>query len=388
MKNFPSHRIHFRPRGIFHNFIVALDRMDSLPAALWIVLASLEVAGATMLWPSHHFAAYMITAFPLGLEALIIASSRWSEKSPSPFGGPFFLFSLGHASAALIPPLITAPITIILAVHVLIQFGLLWCMSYASLIEPYRVELREETIKLKDKEESEGKRVKIFLLADLHLDRAGEREKRVLQLAREFCPDLILWPGDFTNLSFVDDEKTLAQTRDFISSLAAIAPLFVSRGTEEVDYLEWVRSLVRGTRARLLENEIESIKVKGKELRLAGVPFEPGPDGHKAALEAISSTADGSCLVLLHHTPDLAREAARAGVRLYLAGHTHGGQIRFPLVGALYTATRSGRRWAHGSFRVDGMDMVVTRGVGMEGGGAPRMRFLCPPEVVGITLEF
>ncbi len=127
-----------------HVLIVALDRMDSLPAALWIVLASLEVAGATVLWPSHHFAAYMITAFPLGLEALIIASSRWSEKSPSPFGGPFLLFSLGHASAALIPPLITAPITIMLAVHVLIQFGLLWCMSYASLIETYRVELRLE----------------------------------------------------------------------------------------------------------------------------------------------------------------------------------------------------------------------------------------------------
>jgi predicted MPP superfamily phosphohydrolase len=97
--------------------------------------------------------------------------------------------------------------------------------------------------------------------------------------------------------------------------------------------------------------------------------------------------ADGQPSFLLYHKPDMVEDAARLGVSLYVAGHTHGGQIRLPLYGALYTASRYGRKYAGGTYKVGPTTMVVSRGVGLEGAGAPRMRFLCPPEVVGIELE-
>jgi predicted MPP superfamily phosphohydrolase len=73
-------------------------------------------------------------------------------------------------------------------------------------------------------------------------------------------------------------------------------------------------------------------------------------------------------------------------VDLYLAGHTHDGQIRLPLYGALVTSSVYGRRYASGLFREGDTTMYVSRGIGFEGGGLPRARFLCRPEVVSVDL--
>jgi predicted MPP superfamily phosphohydrolase len=78
--------------------------------------------------------------------------------------------------------------------------------------------------------------------------------------------------------------------------------------------------------------------------------------------------------------------AVEAGVDLYLAGHTHGGQLRLPFFGAIVTASIYGKRYEMGAYRQGDTLLYVSRGVGMEGKGAPRARFLCPPEVVLCTL--
>jgi predicted MPP superfamily phosphohydrolase len=91
--------------------------------------------------------------------------------------------------------------------------------------------------------------------------------------------------------------------------------------------------------------------------------------------------------VLLHHTPDLMPQAVSLGVDLYLAGHTHGGQWRLPGFGAILTSSRYGKRYEAGHYHEAGTHLYVSRGVGMEGFGAPRARIFCPPEVVSITLS-
>ena len=84
---------------------------------------------------------------------------------------------------------------------------------------------------------------------------------------------------------------------------------------------------------------------------------------------------------MLYHSPDLIREATRAGIDLYLCGHTHGGQIRFPFIGALVTASKFWKRYEMGHYVEGNTNLYVSRGIGMEGRGAPRARFLCPPEI-------
>jgi hypothetical protein len=70
------------------------------------------------------------------------------------------------------------------------------------------------------------------------------------------------------------------------------------------------------------------------------------------------------------------------GVDLYFCGHTHGGQIRLPLLGALITSSELGKRYEMGRYKEKGTTLYVSRGLGMEGLGAPRARFLSPPEVI------
>jgi predicted MPP superfamily phosphohydrolase len=95
--------------------------------------------------------------------------------------------------------------------------------------------------------------------------------------------------------------------------------------------------------------------------------------------------ADGFT-ILLYHSPDLIREAAAHQVDLYLGGHTHGGQLRLPIYGAIITNSLYGKKYEAGLFREGETTMVISRGIGFEGGGMPRARFLCRPEIVSIEL--
>jgi len=100
--------------------------------------------------------------------------------------------------------------------------------------------------------------------------------------------------------------------------------------------------------------------------------------------QALAGVPAGAPTILIAHSPDQIREAAGTDAGLVLSGHTHGGQIRLPLVGALTTGTQLGRRYASGLFYLEGRWLYITRGVGTR---TLPVRFLCPPEITLITLE-
>jgi hypothetical protein len=89
--------------------------------------------------------------------------------------------------------------------------------------------------------------------------------------------------------------------------------------------------------------------------------------------------------LVLGHSPNFA--LGRVEADLLVAGHTHGGQVRLPLVGPLITLSAVPRSWAAGLTELPGGgQLLVSRGLGMERAGAPRLRFLCRPELVVIDL--
>lgn len=100
--------------------------------------------------------------------------------------------------------------------------------------------------------------------------------------------------------------------------------------------------------------------------------------------QAMRGVLEGATTILLAHSPDAIHEAVEEGVDLVLSGHTHGGQVRLPLIGPLYANTDLGRAYHQGLFRFDGTWLYITRGVGTR---AFPVRFLCPPEVTLITLR-
>jgi predicted MPP superfamily phosphohydrolase len=98
------------------------------------------------------------------------------------------------------------------------------------------------------------------------------------------------------------------------------------------------------------------------------------------------SVPPGVLMVFLHHYPDEIYEVAKQQVDLYCAGHTHGGQVALPIYGALITFSRFGKRFESGLYKVEDTHLYVNRGIGMDGGFAPRVRFCARPEVTVIDI--
>jgi predicted MPP superfamily phosphohydrolase len=87
--------------------------------------------------------------------------------------------------------------------------------------------------------------------------------------------------------------------------------------------------------------------------------------------------------LVLSHSPDLFYQAASWGTDLMLSGHNHGGQIRFPFLGAVFMPSRYSRRFDRGFFRRGNMLLYVNEGIA----GRHPVRYGCPPEVTRFVLR-
>lgn len=199
-------------------------------------------------------------------------------------------------------------------------------------------------------------------------------------------PDAILIGGDLLNLSFVGDPEAIGHAREFLKQIETPPDgIFFVRGTLDVDPPAVVDRVLEGLDVQPIESTHVALGQTGIEL--LGLPAERDHEDLRARLQALAAATHGlGPRICLHHTPDLVEEAAAAGIDLYLAGHTHGGQIRLPLIGPLATASRYGRRYVQGQHQVGQTTAYISRGLGMEGLGAPRMRFMARPELVWLRL--
>jgi predicted MPP superfamily phosphohydrolase len=252
---------------------------------------------------------------------------------------------------------------------------------YAFWIEPHRLTVAHQV--LRSPKLRAGKPVRLLHLGDLHVERITARERRLNRLVEALQPDLILFSGDVLNLSNVEDPRAWQAARAILSQWRAPGGVFVVTGSPAVDLEHVFPLLVEGLPHRWLQEERVTVEINGQALDLVGLtcthrPFVDGP-----RLEALVAGAGGNFTVLLYHTPDLAPNAANTGkIDLQLSGHTHGGQLRLPWFGALFAASLYGKRFEVGRSQVGSMVLYVTRGIGLEGKAAPRMRFLCPPEII------
>ncbi|MBI3914129.1 MAG: hypothetical protein HY327_08105, partial [Chloroflexi bacterium] len=208
------------------------------------------------------------------------------------------------------------------------------------------------------------------------------RERRLLQLTRELKPDLILFSGDFLNLSYVHNPLAHEHAREILGSLSAPLGVFAVTGTSAVDQPAVVEKILAGLPIRWLRDERVTLNHYGNAIDLIGLACTHKPHIDRVALASARNGAAGNLTILLYHTPDLAPEAALQNVDLQLSGHTHGGQVRLPFFGALFAGSLYGKKFEMGRYEIGALTLYVTRGIGMEGAGMPRVRFLCPPEII------
>jgi predicted MPP superfamily phosphohydrolase len=264
-----------------------------------------------------------------------------------------------------------------------VGFGLMQLDAY--IVEPLLVETTALSLTFDDLDPA-AQPVRIVHLTDTHIERNSYRETATVRRVNALAPDVIVLTGDYLNLSYLNDPVSAAHFRQFIAQLDAPYGIYAVRGSVE-PFPEAMERLVQGTGITWLEQEAATVDVRGQSITIVGVACSHHQELDTARLaQAMTGIDDDALTLLLYHSPDLIREASELGVDLYLGGHTHGGQLRLPLYGAVVTASRYGKQYTNGLFERGGTHMYISRGLGFEGGGMPRARFLCRPEVVSIDL--
>jgi predicted MPP superfamily phosphohydrolase len=217
------------------------------------------------------------------------------------------------------------------------------------------------------------------------VERIGPRELALIAVIAELDPDIIVLTGDYINLSFVTDQTAQAQAREVLASVceAGSCPVYAVTGSPPVDLASVVPDVFEGLPITWLDDASTEAMIRDHRLAITGLTCtrDRSLDAPRAR-RLLSDQPEVVFQLLLYHSPDLMPEAAEMGVDLYLCGHTHGGQIRLPLFGAIITSSDFWKRYEMGRYQVDGTTLYVNRGLGLEGMGAPRARLLSPPEVV------
>ncbi len=231
--------------------------------------------------------------------------------------------------------------------------------------------------------------LRIAQLSDLHYDDyfSVVPIRKAVDLVNGLRPDLVVVTGDFVTAPFLEHRRRQIQAAEMIEPCAQLvaqmrAPLGIHAclgnhdvGTDGTHITRVLQSLG----VSVLRNRSVPLERDGKQLWLAGVDdVLQGKYDLKLTLKGIPQD---EAVVLLVHEPDYANYVKNAD--LQLSGHSHGGQIRFPLIGAPVLPVM-GRVYPQGLRRIGPLTLYTNVGIGTI--WVP-MRLNCPPEVTLITLR-
>lgn len=221
---------------------------------------------------------------------------------------------------------------------------------------------------------SPNNNLSVVLLSDLHI-RNSTKLNEVLTIVEELSPSLLLLLGDY----FLNYNKR--KVEEFFSLLSRINPplgKFAVLGNREKK--GFYPPLFGKAGTILLRNEYIRLKSDSNLLLLIGVDYDT-----EDISSLLSSLPPADLSILLSHTPDVVLSRGDwSKVDIVVSGHTHGGQIRFPLIGAVFTKSRLPRRYASGLFCLPGLYLYVSRGIGVS---KIPLRFACPPEITLLRIK-
>jgi predicted MPP superfamily phosphohydrolase len=217
------------------------------------------------------------------------------------------------------------------------------------------------------------------LFRSLHLKKQDPAFDALLAYLNEKAFDLGCCAGDIQHRSAPRMEISLKLARRLFDACRPRLGWYVVRGNN--DHRRFLRRLA-GPGVTVLDNRSVRLGHSTPPLCLAGVD-DPHRGWHDVET-AFRDVPRDAFRILLAHSPDVIHDAARFGAHLVLCGHTHGGQIRLPGVGALVTETRVSQKYCWGLSRKRGTLVFTTCGVGWT---MIPLRLNCPAEVVSLPLR-
>lgn len=261
-------------------------------------------------------------------------------------------------------------------------------LGYARFVEPHRLECTEKPVRLAS---PLSQPVRVLHLSDLHWSGVVSLGflERAFELGKQLAPDVICLTGDFVT----GREMNVKEYVPVLKKLSAFRPTFASLGNH--DGGSWaahaggyatvsaLTEVLNAADITVLHNRAERVIVGSAELLLIGVgDLWAGEVNPQLAFQGIS-LEDPRPKVLLCHNPDAKEMLADSPWDLMLSGHTHGGQLIVPLLGAAPFAPVRDHRYVYGLCAWGSRQIHITRGVGNLHG----LRINCRPEVSLLVLQ-
>lgn len=261
----------------------------------------------------------------------------------------------------------------------------------------YCVKTTCETIELKNlPKEFDG--LRIVLLSDLHEMRFGEKNSKLADMVKAENPDLIVFPGDMSNSTL----RTHDAFTELLEQLGGKYPIYASTGNHDlrngdgVEINSELLNVMKKHGVYYVQNGFEVFENNGVQLKIYGfcMPLDETSSKEMYKRRLLSaSCADvekalGKCpdepIILLAHDPHEFVSYSDWGAHLTIAGHIHGGIVRLPILGGMFSPHfKFFPSYDKGLFERNGKKMFVGAGLG----GAKLPRFFNPPEICVLTLR-
>lgn len=221
---------------------------------------------------------------------------------------------------------------------------------------------------------------RILFIADPHIDEIQGIEDKILTFADELEYDFCVLGGDYNFGYRQENGLAYIQMQSLAEKLLKKSRVFGILGNH--DRFHMAQHLQK-CGVEMLVNENICIEKQGQRIYICGIDdcHYYGADDIKLAAEGIDN---GHFKIMFSHSPEKYLQAGEAGFSLFIAGHTHGGQVCLPGGTAIVTCATVPRKILKGKWRYNGMSGYTSRGAGASG---IAVRFFCPPEITVITLS-
>lgn len=257
---------------------------------------------------------------------------------------------------------------------------------YAAEVSRHELSVERVTIHL-DRFPEAFRGLRIVQISDFHYAEFTEAFflREVVRHVNALKPDLVLLTGDFISFGPLPHSYSRAHMPECAAILSEIAcpqRHAILGNHDEVVGADYVTGPLREHGLPVLVNEYVPIERGGQRIWLAGLGSALEDDSKPEQGIPKPSVTNGEAVIVMAHEPDVLPEIAKYNVDLMLSGHTHGGQVRLPLLPPLQLP-RLGEQYVEGWFHHGRTQLYVNRGIGAV--GVP-FRLNCPPEITVITL--
>ena len=262
-----------------------------------------------------------------------------------------------------------------------IFFTICSIIVYMIFVEPQLLVTTHETLYIPNwNKKLNG--LKIGVVSDPHIGHGFTDIKKlenIVEKVNDQKPDLIFLLGDFDAQSIEDSKISKKEISETLDDLDAKYGTVAILGNHDYKPPCVIKKILRQANIPLLEDESKYFSINGQTIRVVG--FKDLWHSNPNPIKTIGKPPYKTPVIVLEHNPDLFPKIPQ-GTNLTLSGHTHGGEVCFPILGAPVVSSKYNQRYKKGYVVENNKHLYVSGGIGT----SSAMRLFNPPEIVFLNL--